>query len=139
MHKEWIVTKDQMDAIAQEVVNHCPAIITLSGPLGAGKTTLVQHILTRLGVTEPIQSPTYAYVMTYTTAQGLNIFHFDLYRLRNMQDFIDAGFEEYLYQPHSLCLIEWPEIVYPLLTHDVCNLILEYDGTEQRKIKTTFL
>ena len=139
MHKEWIVTQDQMDTVAQAIIAHKPQTITLSGPLGAGKTTLVQHILTRLGVAEPIQSPTYAYVTTYITPQGLKIFHFDLYRLRNMQDFIDAGFEEYLYQPNALCLIEWPEIVYPLLRHNVCNLILEYDGTEQRKIETTFL
>ena len=130
-----IITKDQMHAVAQEIVSKKPKIITLSGPLGAGKTTLVQHILGSLGITEPIQSPTYAYVTTYVTPTGLNIFHFDLYRLRNLQDFIDAGFEEYLYQANSLCLIEWPDIIESLLTHDVCKVVLEYEGSEQRSIQ----
>ena len=129
-----IIVKDQMHEVAQESVSKNPKVITLSGPLGAGKTTLVQHILSSLGVTEPVQSPTYAYVTTYVTLTGRKIFHFDLYRLRNLQDFIDAGFEEYLYQANSLCLIEWPDIIESLLTHDVCKVVLEYEGTEQRSL-----
>ncbi len=139
MQKDWIVTQENMHMIAQEIVDQLPKIITLSGPLGAGKTTLVQNILTILGVTEPVQSPTYAYVTTYITAMGLKIFHFDLYRLRNVQDFMDAGFEEYLYQANSLCLIEWPDSIESLLTHDVCKITLQYEGTEKRHIEVTFI
>ncbi len=134
MQKEWIISKNQMNNVAQIIIEKLPSVITLSGPLGAGKTTLVQSILKLLGITEPIQSPTYAYITTYKTPYGLNIFHFDLYRLRNIQDFIDAGFEEYLYQPNSLCLIEWPEIIETLITHNFSHIKLEYKGTETRKI-----
>ncbi len=134
MQTQWIVSKNEMDNIAQIIIKKNPHIITLSGPLGAGKTTLVQSILKSLGIIESVQSPTYAYVTTYTTPHGLKIFHFDLYRLRNLQDFIDAGFEEYLYQANSLCLIEWPDIIQNLITENACHVVLEYDGTEQRKI-----
>ena len=134
MKNEWIVDGTQMDTIAEIVLQQHPEIITLSGSLGAGKTTLVQHILKRLGVTDPVQSPTYAYVTTYVGTEGLSIAHFDLYRLRNVDDFRAAGFEEYLYQPHSLCLIEWPEHIDLLLKERVCRLYLEYESSEKRKI-----
>lgn len=127
---------ESMDKVASQVLEKKPQLIALSGPLGAGKTTLVQHILRQLGVTEPIQSPTYAYLTRYTLPNEFMIYHFDLYRLRNLQDFVDAGFEEYLFQENSLCLIEWPEIIKPFFIEksNVCALSLAYDGTDKRTI-----
>lgn len=108
-------------------------VITLTGSLGAGKTTLAQALLRKAGVTGPIQSPTFTYVSVYKV-KNLTMYHFDLYRLSSLQDFVQAGFDEYLYGENSKVLIEWPEIVMPLLTHDVCHVVIDYEGIEKRKL-----
>ena len=102
-------------------------IFTLTGDLGAGKTTLVKALLKRFGVHEPVTSPTFSYVNTYTNAQNEKLHHFDLYRLSNSDEFLHAGFDEFLYEPHSWVFIEWPAIVEPLLQHSVCKIVLDYD------------
>jgi tRNA threonylcarbamoyladenosine biosynthesis protein TsaE len=112
-------------------------ILTFTAPLGAGKTTLIRALLQRLGVTEPITSPTFSYVNIYHTPQGKTIYHFDVYRLASLQDFIEAGFHEYLYEPNSICLIEWPELVMPLLDHCVCHCTIEYINEKKRYFTST--
>jgi len=104
------------------------SVITFTGDLGAGKTTLIRALLRDLGVLQPITSPTFTYMNRYITADGKTIYHFDLYRLNNLEEFRAQGFDEYLYQPNSYCLIEWPAIVMPLLTQDVCPISLEYEA-----------
>lgn len=101
-------------------------VFTFIGTLGAGKTTLIQGLCKALKVTEPISSPTYTYMNVYRT-YNLTIYHFDLYRLTSYHDFVEAGFEEYLLQPNSLCLIEWPEIVIPhIAPESLCSLFIDY-------------
>lgn len=91
------------------------SMIALTGQLGAGKTTLVQNLLRSWGVQEAITSPTFTYVNCYKLATGLIIYHFDLYRLTTLASFLELGFDEYLSQPNSLVIIEWPEIIAPIL------------------------
>lgn len=109
-------------------------VYTFTGPLGAGKTTIVQRLLARFGVTEPITSPTFAYVNTYRSKDNQLLYHFDLYRLKNEDDFLISGFDELLYQENSWAFIEWPEIIKPLLTHHVCNSTIEYKSQDERII-----
>jgi tRNA threonylcarbamoyladenosine biosynthesis protein TsaE len=109
-------------------------IITLEGQLGAGKTTLVSEVMKMYGVNDAITSPTFNYVNTYAAADGRIIYHFDLYRLQSVDDFYAAGFDEYLYAPNSLCIIEWPEIITPLLKENVCAITLEHISVESRKL-----
>lgn len=101
------------DVIQDYLMPFCRAgnVITLQGALGAGKTTLVRELLRELGITEAITSPTYSYVNAYTTPDGLPIYHFDLYRLGEYSEFIEAGFDEYINDEEALCIIEWPEIL----------------------------
>jgi tRNA threonylcarbamoyladenosine biosynthesis protein TsaE len=101
-------------------------VMTFTGPLGAGKTTLTRLLLQRCGVTDLITSPTFTYVNVYENKQGKTFYHFDCYRIKTVQEFQAAGFDEYLYQPNSIVFIEWPEVVMPLLTHDVCHVVIEY-------------
>jgi tRNA threonylcarbamoyladenosine biosynthesis protein TsaE len=103
-------------------------VVTLTGPLGAGKTTLVSHLLRSYGITQEITSPTFTYVNVYNNEAGKTFYHFDLYRIGSLDEFLQAGFDEYLYQPQSLAIIEWPEVIMPLLTHDVCHVKLDYDA-----------
>lgn len=83
-------------------------ILLLKGNLGAGKTTFSQFLLKNLGSTDEVSSPTYAIVNEYNSSKG-KVFHFDLYRLKNIEEAYDFGIEEYL-DNAFLCIIEWPEI-----------------------------
>ncbi len=83
------------------------AFITLHGDLGAGKTTLVRHLLRALGVQGRIKSPTYAVVEPHQT-ETLSIYHFDFYRFDDPREWEDAGFRDIFASP-GLKLAEWPE------------------------------
>lgn len=83
-------------------------LLLLKGNLGAGKTTFTQFLLKNLGGTDEVSSPTYAIVNEYRTPKG-NVFHFDLYRMKSVDEVFDIGMDEYL-DNAFLCIIEWPEI-----------------------------
>lgn len=83
-------------------------ILLLKGNLGAGKTTFTQFLLKNLGSTDEVSSPTYAIVNEYQSSKG-KIFHFDLYRMKSIEEVYDIGIEEYLDNAY-LCIIEWPEV-----------------------------
>lgn len=88
------------------------AVLSLSGDLGAGKTTFTQGLALGLGIEDPIQSPTFVYCNQYEGR--LPLFHLDLYRMKGEKDFLGLGFEEYL-DGQCVCVIEWPERIRSLL------------------------
>lgn len=96
-------------------------IFLLKGNLGAGKTTFTQFLLKSLGSTDEVNSPTYSIVNEYNTPKG-KVYHFDLYRLKNIEEVYDIGIEEYL-DNAFLCIIEWPEVyedeLYGLKYHEM--------------------
>ncbi len=102
--------------------------IFLSGDLGAGKTTLVRGLLRGLGFAGRVKSPTYTLVESYTVS-SLYLYHFDLYRFKHEQEWLDAGFDE-MFDGRNICLVEWPERAMNLLPRaDVeINLALEGEG-----------
>ncbi|MBU4537747.1 MAG: tRNA (adenosine(37)-N6)-threonylcarbamoyltransferase complex ATPase subunit type 1 TsaE [Weeksellaceae bacterium] len=104
IHKieEW---QNVVDKIMPELRHN---ILLLKGNLGAGKTTFTQFFLKSLGSGDEVSSPTYAIVNEYHTPKG-NVFHFDLYRMKNIDEVYDIGMEEYLDNAY-LCIIEWPEV-----------------------------
>ncbi|WP_312750441.1 tRNA (adenosine(37)-N6)-threonylcarbamoyltransferase complex ATPase subunit type 1 TsaE [Epilithonimonas hominis] len=100
--EEWKDIVNQIIPILQH------NILLLKGNLGAGKTTFSQFLLKELGSSDEISSPTYSIVNEYDTPKG-KVFHFDLYRLKSVEEAYDFGIEEYLDNGY-LSIIEWPEI-----------------------------
>jgi len=113
-------------------------IVTFIGGLGAGKTTFIQAVLRQMGVVGPIISPTFTYFNQYHASDGRIVYHFDLYRLKNSQEFEAAGFFEYLYQPNSIVFIEWPEIIDHLLKDDICRVKLSVLDDTARLLEYEF-
>lgn len=111
-------------------------IITFKGPIGAGKTTLIRSLLRQMGVTDPITSPTFTYVSCYLTKDVKRIYHFDLYRIETAAQFDQMGFDEYLYEPDALVLIEWPSILAKSLKKPVCAVTLDYAPNQEKRIIT---
>jgi tRNA threonylcarbamoyladenosine biosynthesis protein TsaE len=112
-HQHWADEADCADA-ADAIARHrslADACVELRGPLGAGKTTFVRHLLHALGVKGSIKSPTYTLMEPYEVARDgvpLSIAHFDFYRFDDPQEWEDAGFRDAFAAP-GLKLVEWPE------------------------------
>jgi tRNA threonylcarbamoyladenosine biosynthesis protein TsaE len=105
-------------------------LVTLAGPFGAGKTTLVQGIGEGLGIEEHLTSPSFALVNEYLPAETgarLPLFHFDLYRLDGAAAALDLGLDDYLSRGGATA-VEWPEAAAPALPVDRLDLELSLDG-----------
>ena len=110
-------------------------IVTLSGDLGAGKTTLARGVLRGLGWAGPVKSPSYALVEHYPFT-NLYLYHFDFYRFENADEWDDAGFAE-AFRSDSVCLVEWPERVAERLPEvDLAlTLALPEAGDDGRRLR----
>jgi tRNA threonylcarbamoyladenosine biosynthesis protein TsaE len=92
-------------------------IILLKGDLGSGKTTLAKLLIKQSGVHEVVTSPTFNIVSEYHSESGELIYHFDLYRIKSIDELFEIGFEEYI-DSGNRCIIEWPEIAESLFQTD---------------------
>jgi tRNA threonylcarbamoyladenosine biosynthesis protein TsaE len=103
------LTRDELVAWGREFGAglRAPAVIALSGELGAGKTTLVQAICAALGVSEAVTSPTFALVHAYRGAET-QVFHLDLFRLNAPDELTNLGWDEML-DARAIVLVEWPD------------------------------
>ena len=100
--------------------------IFLIGDLGAGKTTLVRGLLRGLGFEGRVKSPTYTLVESYSVS-SLYLYHFDLYRFKYEQEWLDAGFDE-IFDGRNIGLVEWPERAMSLLPSADVEVNLSLDG-----------
>jgi len=135
---------DDLDNISEKItkifLENNKKIITLIGELGAGKTTLVKKLLKSWGVKETITSPTFTYVNLYKAnidKKDITIYHFDLYRIESIDQFCEMGFEEYLFRPDSISIIEWPEVINGLLEKNkdlVLKINIEHSSYDSREL-----
>lgn len=102
----------------------------LEGEMAAGKTTFIKAFCEILGVEEVVSSPTFSIVNEYATKNGA-VYHFDFYRLKNLQEAYDIGYEEYFYSDHY-CLVEWPQKVEELLPGNYIKVQITITGDEER-------
>ena len=101
--------------------------------MGAGKTTLTKKICETLGVQDEMSSPTFSIVNEYQTAKGEDIYHFDFYRLKDIEEAIDIGVEDYLFSG-NLCLLEWPAIIESLLPDEYLQISIKLVGENTRSL-----
>lgn len=108
-------------------------VIAFYGPMGAGKTTLIKDLCHRMGVTDEVNSPTFAIVNEYVTEEGESVYHFDFYRIKKLEEAYDIGYENYFYSG-NLCLIEWPELIEPLLPERYLRVDIRLGATDDERI-----
>ena len=103
-------------------------VIVLTGDLGSGKTKLTEGILTYFELQDEISSPTVTIVNEYHTNKDLNIYHFDVYRLSDSDEFFAIGGEEYFEK--GACIIEWGEMIQDVLPNDYIHITFEKDEND---------
>ena len=110
-------------------------IYTLTGDLGVGKTVFTQGVAAGLGITEPVNSPTFTIIQEYEDGR-LPFYHFDVYRIGDIEEMDEIGYEDYFYG-NGVCLIEWADLIRELLPEETGRITIEKDlekGFDYRKI-----
>ena len=97
------------------------------GKMGVGKTTLIKAMCGELGVEDNVCSPTFAIINEYKTGNGAPVYHFDFYRLKNVEEAYDIGYEEYFYSG-EYCFTEWTEKVEDLLPEHYVRVELQEEN-----------
>ena len=113
-----------------EAIGDC-RVFAFYGQMGAGKTTFIKAICEALGVDDVITSPTFAIVNEYSlTSRSVvpelvegQVFHFDFYRIKKLEEVYDMGYEDYFYSG-ALCFIEWPELIDEILPPDAVKVTI---------------
>ena len=127
---------DELKAAAKEFVAAMGErkVFAFYGKMGAGKTTFIKAVCEELGVEDVINSPTFAIVNEYMDGQGYPIYHFDFYRIKNLQEVMDIGYEDYVYSGY-VCFMEWPELIEEILPNDAVKVTIEEDEIGERVVK----
>lgn len=127
-------TLADLSLAAQTILSDCgdQRIFALSGRMGVGKTSFIKALCKALGVIDLVSSPSFALVNEYLDPRGGQIYHFDFYRIKTIQEVMDLGYEEYFYSG-SYCFLEWPELISELLpVHFVYIFLQELeDGSRE--------
>lgn len=113
------------------------SVVALTGSLGSGKTVLIQGICLGFGVEEAVTSPSFVIINEYPGKRGgsgIWIYHFDLYRLENVEEFVRLGYEEYFYGK-GISLIEWAEKAKPFLPRKRLEISLRILSENERQIE----
>lgn len=128
-----ITSEEELRDVAEAVVAALGrrTVVALRGEMGAGKTTLVREIAAVLGAADTVTSPTFALVNQYKGAGNRRIHHFDFYRIDDVREAFDFGYEEYFYSG-DICLVEWPEKIEGLLPDNAVNVRITVDSETAR-------
>jgi len=131
-------TLDEINNVAKTIIEHLQQnkevkVLAFYGKMGSGKTTLIKEICANFKVIDEVTSPTFAIINEYNTQNGDFVYHFDFYRLKNIQEAIDIATEDYFYSNYY-CLLEWPEIVEPILPDNIINIKITEINDNKREI-----
>jgi tRNA threonylcarbamoyladenosine biosynthesis protein TsaE len=121
---------EELPEVAEELLaSSKERVFLFYAEMGAGKTTLIKELCRKLGSSDHFSSPTYSLVNEYACGNG-KIFHFDLYRVKNAEELMDLGFEEYL-DSGSYCFIEWPQLAEEFVEGARLNVKIDVDGDKR--------
>ena len=136
MRKIQIESEEELSKVARLLLDALGdrTVVALRGEMGAGKTTFVKALCEAMGVTDTVNSPTFAIVNEYDTPSGRPIYHFDFYRIKRLAEVYDMGYEDYFYG-RGLCFIEWPELIEELLPEDTVRVNIEEQADGSRIVK----
>ena len=125
---------DDLDDVANQVIDSLKSkILLFYGDMGVGKTTLIKAIIKALGSNDEVSSPSFSIVNEYELKDD-KVYHFDLYRIKDLEEAYNFGIEDYLYSNHWI-LIEWPEIIESILIDDFNQIELKIESENQRILK----
>jgi tRNA threonylcarbamoyladenosine biosynthesis protein TsaE len=133
--KQFIArSPEELEDAAQslaEMLNQMPVAV-FYGAMGVGKTTFIKVLCRILGITEIVSSPSFAIINEYSRSDGDPVYHFDLYRLKQPEELLDIGSDEYFYSGY-ICLIEWPEKAGEYLPQEAVKIVMNElpDGSRQ--------
>ena len=136
MRLEINYTINDIDIIARQLLEEVSSkILLFYGDMGVGKTTLIKAVVKALGSLDNVSSPTFSILNEYQSQQG-PIYHFDFYRINDIDETLNFGVEEYLYS-NNWCIIEWPDRIDSLLpiNADKIDLALDIDNTRILRLK----
>ncbi len=138
MKREFIVSKiEDLEQVAQAITEYFGEfeVYALHGEMGSGKTTFMRALGKLLKVNEEVSSPTYSLVNEYSINNSImRIFHFDLFRLKSIEELTDIGFEEYLYAPDVYVFIEWWEMAKELI-EKTDHILVRFEKTDENTRK----
>ncbi len=128
-------TLGELSSIAADILKRAegPKVFALHGEMGSGKTTLIKAFCSRLEALDTVTSPTFALVNEYRTANAGPVYHFDVYRIRKIEELMDIGYETYFYSGHYV-FIEWPELITELLPDKYVYISIKETDDGSREI-----
>ncbi len=125
---------DYNEVIENILDENSSKIILFNGDLGSGKTTLIQLICKKLKIKEKVLSPTFNLINEYQINNDFKVYHFDLYRIKSIQELIEIDFIDYIYSG-NYCFIEWPEICEDLIDINFKEIFIDIISEDKRLIK----
>lgn len=134
MFSKRINSLKELDSVAKELIELFGSnrVFAFYGKMGAGKTTFIQALCRALESNDNVTSPTFALINEYNSTKG-SIFHFDFYRIKDIEEAYDLGYEDYVYSG-NYCFIEWPEMIDQLLPEHLVEVKIEVTDDDSRLI-----
>lgn len=134
--KQYTYRLDEIEAVASKLLEEFNSkVILFNGEMGTGKTTLIKALLAAMGSKDDVTSPTFSIVNEYEIVND-KVYHFDFYRINDIEEVYNFGIEDYLTSKHWL-FMEWSERIEDVLPNHVCVLDIQMIDPEERTLKLT--